>query len=88
MVRIRIKLHEGEHLDFYCPLCNKSLSSFEDHINLARVIRMNAEGKKAHIAFSKIVGEKCTYLIDKSEVKGFGPDSPGYKNYWDEGPEY
>lgn len=83
-----LKLKQGEHLEFLCPLCHESLSSFEEHINLAKIIMIEPEGNTSEIAFSKIVGEKCTYKIQNNKVEGYGPDSPEYKNYWGEGPTY
>ncbi len=82
------KLRQGEHLDFFCPLCHESLSSFEEHINLAKIYMIGHEGKRSEIAFSKIVGEECTYKIQDDKAEGYGPDSPEYKNYWGEGPTY
>jgi hypothetical protein len=82
------KLTQGEHLDIYCPICHENLSSPDEHINLAKVIMVDNEGKEYDIIFSKIVGEKCTYLIHGEEVESYGPDAPEYFNYWGEKPNY
>lgn len=82
------KLREGEHLEFYCPMCHNSLSSIDEHINLAKILMLNPEGKEFEIIFSKIVGEKCTYRLLGENIEPFGPDAREYYNYWGEQPEY
>lgn len=83
-----LKLREGEHLEFYCPMCHDSLSSLDEHINLAKIIMLDQEGKESEIIFSKIVGEKCTYQLMGDEILPFGPDAREYYNFWGEKPEY
>ena len=82
------KLREGEHLEFYCPMCHNSLSSLDEHINLAKIFMLDQNGKVSEIIFSKIVGEKCTYRLAGENIEPFGPDAREYYNYWGEQPEY
>lgn len=82
------KLKQGEHLEIFCPICHTGLSSPEEHINLAKIIMIDNKGEEYDIVFSKIVGERCTYLVHGKEVESYGPDASEYFNYWGEKPNY
>ena len=84
------KLSQGEHLDIYCPICHESLSSVDEHVNLAKIFMIDNGGLESEIVFSKIVGEKCTYHIKGKgkSVESYGPDAPEYSNFWGEKPSY
>ena len=72
------KIEEGTLVDFYCPVCQTSLTS-DIEKNLAKVIMVDSDGKESEIFFSKITGEKSTYKITEDKVEFSGKDSPKYK---------
>ncbi len=82
-----IKMHpsyndfeEGEVVNFICPICYENLDAEEYDKNLAKVIMQEDGGEESVIVFSKIVGERCTFKIDKGGIKTYGKDSGEYKS--------
>ena len=59
---------EGNRVKFICPICHSSLSSWKRK-NLAHLIMVENEDTEAHIYFSQIYGEKCTFKLEEKEVK-------------------
>jgi len=76
------ELHEGEKVQFLCPLCHANLAALSVNQNLAEIIMIDEEGVEWDIYFSEIVGEKCTYKIHDKEVQSFGSNSGKYINYF------
>lgn len=72
-----IEIETGEYLEFYCPVCNGSLTS-EIHKNLAHVILNDENGKSTDVFFSQIVGEHSTYATDGESVHAEGEDAGKY----------
>ena len=74
---------EGEHIDFYCPICHANLTAKGVNNNLAK-ITMIAENKEEYdILFSQIAGEKCTYKVrDKYIESSAGDSSDVYLNFF------
>lgn len=66
-----------EYLEFYCPLCNASLTSDIDK-NLARVILHDESGKINDVYFSQIMGEHSTFETDGESVHITGEDAGKY----------
>lgn len=71
------KFGEGEQLEFYCPLCNKSLKS-DIHENLALVLMRDEKGKGFAVYFSQVAGEHSTYETDGNSVHIEGEDAGRY----------
>jgi len=67
----------GEKLDFYCPVCSKSLKS-DIHENLARLIMIDEAGKEFDVYFSQVAGEHSTYKTDGTSVQTAGEDAGKY----------
>jgi len=67
----------GEKLDFFCPLCSKSLKS-DIHENLAHVVMIDETGKKFDVYFSQVAGEHSTYKTDGVSVQSAGEDAGKY----------
>ena len=81
------KLKENIRVEFFCPVCNKNLSS--DKKNLAEIILIDAEGDEYKVWFSEIIGEQATYKIKAGKVyKAYGEDQAKYMNHFGTGPEY
>lgn len=71
------KFSPGEKLDFFCPLCSKSLKS-DIHENLARVTMIDETGKQFDVYFSQVAGEHSTYKTDGVSVQSAGEDAGKY----------
>ncbi len=71
---------EGEKVKFYCPLCNSNLTNLKNE-RLAYFTMIDGDDKKFTVVFSKIYGEKCTYVIQETEViKSYGDQLNIYTN--------
>ncbi|MBN2347312.1 MAG: hypothetical protein JXJ22_00660 [Bacteroidales bacterium] len=68
--------HSGEHIDFYCPMCHKSLVSDIDE-NLIQLVLIEDE-KEYKIYFSRIAGEKSTYKVHGDDVTSTGEHADRY----------
>jgi hypothetical protein len=71
------EIKKEEYLEFYCPLCNGSLTS-DIHKNLARLILIDESGKSTDVYFSQIVGEQSTFETDGESVHVAGADAGKY----------
>ncbi len=71
---------EGETVKFYCPLCNHNLTNLKNE-KLAHFTMVDADEKEFTVVFSKIYGEKCTYVVKEKEVlKSYGDHLNIYTN--------
>lgn len=71
------KIQEGEHLEYYCPLCNAPLMS-DIHKNLAHVILQDEFGKTSDVYFSQVVGEQSTFTTHGELLHATGDDAGRY----------
>lgn len=71
------EIKTGESLEFYCPLCNASLTSGIDK-NLAHVILVEESGLPHDVYFSRIVGEHSTFETSGESVHVEGEDAGKY----------
>lgn len=74
------KFEEGEHFDFYCPICMGKLSS-KHHENLCMIHMRDENNQIFEILFSRIKGEKSTYQIIGETHDIYGRDSEMYMNF-------
>lgn len=81
------KISIGEHVDFFCPLCNKNLV-VERNGKKFTLVTMIEMGEEFDILFSQIAGEKCTYVIGENYFKAYGEDADENTNFWGEKPNY
>jgi transcription initiation factor IIE alpha subunit len=80
---------EGEHVDFFCPVCNENLSLEEADKDLAEVLMIDENEEEYKIIFSEIAGKKCTWKVkDDKIIESFGEDADEYTNFWGSGPKY
>ena len=85
----KFKYEEGEHIDFYCPVCRSNLAIPEVNKDLAEVIMIDEKNVEYKIVFSEIAGKKCTMKIkDQNIIEAFGEDADEYQNFWGAGPRY
>jgi len=71
---------EGEKVEFHCPYCNAELTS-ERNKNLVKILMIDAKKQEFEILFSRVAGEKSTFVIMGEKVEPFGPDSTKYMDY-------
>ncbi|MBK6966861.1 MAG: hypothetical protein IPH20_23910 [Bacteroidales bacterium] len=80
---------EGEHIDFYCPVCHANLGVPEIGKDLAEVIMMDEKKVEYNIIFSEIAGKQCTIKMkEKTIIESYGEDAGEFSNFWGEGPRY
>lgn len=73
-----LKVSEGEVVDFYCPICRKSLN-LEKGEHLARFIQCEGGKDESFIIISRKYGERITFKVDKDrQVESFGESLSRY----------
>jgi len=75
-----LDIHEGETVDFICPLCHANLDHEKEGKNLTHIKILSATNKESDVYFSKKFGEKATYHIENKEVLSFGEHAKLYMN--------
>lgn len=75
-------LKEGEHLDFFCPICHANLAAIEFDENLAKVFMTDESQKVYEIVFSEIAGEYCTYKLIDAMIDSYGEHVDHYVNHF------
>ncbi len=58
-----LKFSQGEHLELYCPVCHSSLSTPDEHINLAKILMIDNDGLEWEIVFSKSLARNVLTLL-------------------------
>jgi len=81
------KIKEGEHIDFFCPICHVNLIVEKNDKKFTRIMMLELEDEY-EVLFSQIAGEKSTYVIGDQSVRAFGEDSDENTNFWGETPNY
>jgi uncharacterized protein YbaR (Trm112 family) len=76
------KIKEGEHLDFFCPICHANLAAIEFDDNLAKVFMTDESQKVYEILFSEIAGEHCTYKLADHLLESYGQHTDYYMNHF------
>jgi hypothetical protein len=77
-----VEITEGEHTNFVCPICYENLNTDDLDNNLAKVIRIDSEGKKSDIIFSQIKGEECTFIVSDNTFEAYGDHTKNYMNHF------
>ena len=81
------RIHTGEHVDFYCPICHANLMFEKNGKKFTRIMMMEV-GEEYEVLFSQIAGERATYVIGDKTVKAFGDDANEGINFWGNTPAY
>ncbi|MBM3437152.1 MAG: hypothetical protein FJY07_13160 [Bacteroidetes bacterium] len=80
---------DGEHIDFFCPVCHVNLGIPEVSMDLAGVVMMDAKNIEYNIIFSKIAGKKCTIKMKENKIiESYGEDAGEFSNFWGAVPKY
>lgn len=73
-----VTLREGDHWDFFCPVCRENLvnGALKDMCEL----RMRAGETEQRIFFSRIAGEHATFILSGRQIReAHGPDVERYR---------
>lgn len=81
------KILEGEHVDFFCPICHSNLIVEKAGKKFTHVMMLEA-GEECEVLFSQIAGEKATYVIGEKSFKAFGNDADKSANFLGLEPNY
>lgn len=81
------KVVEGEHVDFYCPICHSNLIVEHNERAYTRVMMLEL-GEEYEVLFSQIAGQKATYVIGEQTIRAFGEDADENTNFWGSTPRY
>lgn len=80
---------EGDHIDFFCPVCHTDLGIPDISKNLAGVVMIDEKKVEYNIVISEIAGKQCTMKIKENNiVESFGRDADEFSNFWGAGPKY
>jgi len=75
-------LTNGDRVEFYCPICHKSLTAHDVNENLVQIIMEDEKNEKHKIYFSGVTGEHCTYKISEENLEKYGEHSEKYYKYF------
>jgi len=74
------QLEKGELVDFECPICQADLTSSKSKEH-AMIYMIGAEDMAEYeLFFSKIAGNKSTYLVSQDNVEAFGEDAMDFED--------
>lgn len=80
---------EGEHIDFFCPVCHANLGVPKIRKDLAEVLMIDNKQVEFTIIFSQIAGKQCTIKMKENIImESYGDDSDEFSNFWGEKPRY
>ena len=73
-------LNDGEKVDFECPICQTDLTSSQNEDYAMIHMVGDEDASEYELYFSKITGNKSTYLVANDDVESFGEDALNYDN--------
>jgi len=83
------KYSDGEHIDFFCPVCHSDLGIPNVSKDLASVIMIDERKVEYNIVFSQIAGKKCTIKMKENAIiESYGDNADEFSNFWGAGPKY
>ena len=65
---------KGEIVEFYCPICAESLESDKNN-KYASITMIDHNNEEYEMLFSRLAGNKSTYIVSNRIVESFGEDS-------------
>ena len=81
-IHASVEITEGEHSNFVCPICYENLNTEDLDNNLAKVIRIDENGKRSDIIFSQVKGEECTFIVSDNKFEAYGDHTQNYMNHF------
>ncbi|MDB4533271.1 hypothetical protein N9242_00245 [Vicingaceae bacterium] len=73
-------LNDGEKVDFECPICQTDLTSSQNEDYAMIHMVGDEDASEYELYFSKITGNKSTYLVANDDVESFGEDALNYED--------
>ena len=70
---------QGSEWSFVCPVCHENLTT-NDNEKLCS-LNLNEDGETKQVLFSRIAGEKATFVVSRTETKALGPHANNYDEY-------
>ena len=70
---------DGEDIDFFCPICSKSLE-YKFKLGLVCLLFIDEFEKESTVIFSKIYQKQCTYQIIDKKVYSYGECAKKFSN--------
>ena len=80
MINSNFAVEENEIVEFLCPYCHSNIEYHSTKTNLVSLVRINEYHKEAVVIFSKIYGEKCTYVIEDKKLRTYGEHAVRYSD--------
>lgn len=78
-----LDISEGELIEFFCPVCGKSLTATDINEKLVRIIMTDSDNNHFDVYFSRIAGEESTFKISHNNIIAkYGKDDSHYVNYF------
>ena len=74
--------NKGDLIEYYCPVCHKTLTAHEFHDNLVKVNMVDENNVDHTVVFSGVAGEHATYRFRDKEYEQFGPYAHQYENFF------
>ena len=72
-------IRAGDSVDFSCPICNQDLTSpLSD--KLVEFLMIDGDEPARSAQFSRVCGERATFISDGESVEAFGPDTSLYND--------
>jgi len=69
-----VEFRDGERVDFFCPVCQAGFASASD-ARLGEVLLSRDDDDMVRIGFSRVYGEKATFVISSDAVQSYGPNA-------------
>lgn len=76
----KFQLEKGELVDFECPICQADLTSAKNKDHAMIYMVSSEDNTEYQLFFSKIAGNKSTYLVSNDNVEAFGEDAMDYED--------
>ena len=63
---------------YECPICHKSLTC-PSNDKLVEILGRRSDGSEARVAFSRVAGERATFVRGENGLRSFGEDAELYE---------
>lgn len=73
---------KGENIEFTCPICQYDLKS-KKNPKFASVIMIDHQNMEYEVLFSRIAGEKSTYVFAKDNIEAFGEHAEDFEDLFE-----
>jgi hypothetical protein len=71
------KIQQGQTVEFSCPVCHSVLTSRASS-RLAEILLLRPAGEAKRVQFSRVFGERATFVVNGETVTPYGADAASY----------